>query len=31
MGMQLLEPYLLLPTKLAEVFDIFYKALSPQG
>lgn len=29
-GIQLLEPYLLLPTRLAEVFDIFYKALSPR-
>ena len=29
-GIQLLEPYLLLPTKLAEVFDTFYKALSPR-
>jgi len=29
-GIQLLEPYLLLPKRLPEVFDAFYKALSPR-
>lgn len=29
-GVQLLEPYLLLPKRLPEVFDAFYKALSPR-
>lgn len=29
-GVQLIEPFLLLPKRIPELFDAFYRALSPR-